>query len=59
MSRNRFITLLQNLHLNDNSRVPDRRSANFDKLYKIRPLLETIKENSQKAYIVLEKKLLG
>ena len=50
MSRNRFMQILQNLHLNDNSKMPQPGDQDFDKLYKVRPLLETIRMNSQKAY---------
>ena len=42
--------ILQNLHLNDNSKMPQPGDQDFDKLYKVRPLLETIRMNSQKAY---------
>ena len=34
MSRNRFLELLSNLHLNDNDKMPARDSPLFDKLYK-------------------------
>ena len=54
MSRNRFMQTLQNLHLNDNSKMPQPGDPNFDKLYKVRPLLETIRTNSQKAYSPLQ-----
>lgn len=37
MSRNRFQTLLSNIHLNDNSKI---NASNRDKLYKVRPLLD-------------------
>ena len=50
MPRDRFKAILRYLHLNDNSQMPARNDANFDKLYKVRPLLEAIKENTQKAY---------
>ena len=50
MLRNRFMQILQNLHLNDNSKMPQPGYSDFDKLHKVRPLLETIRMNSQKAY---------
>lgn len=40
MTVKRFGWLLGNIHINDNSLIPDRSSPNFDKLYKVRPLLE-------------------
>ena len=42
MGRNRFQSILQNLHLNDNSKAPAARSPNFDKMYKVRPILNTV-----------------
>lgn len=39
MSRSRFMKLLGNLHVADNSQAPGRLHPDFDKLYKIRPLL--------------------
>jgi hypothetical protein len=50
MGRNRFRSILSHLHLNDNSKMPQRGSPNFDKLFKIRPLLDGIRENSQVCY---------
>lgn len=50
MSRHRFRSLLSHLHLNDNSTAPDRSSQQFDKLYKVRPLLERIHNDSQICY---------
>ena len=41
MSRNRFQSILSNLHVNDNSKMD---SQNRDKLYKIRPLLDHLNE---------------
>ena len=52
MRRNRFHTILSHLpHLNDNSRMPSRSEFNYDKLYKVRPLLEQIRLNSQTCYV--------
>lgn len=39
MSSRRFELILQFLHLNDSEMQPRRGAAGFDKLYKIRPLL--------------------
>ena len=50
MGRNRFQSILSHLHLNDNSKMPQRGSPNFDKLYKVRPLFEVVKTNSQACY---------
>ena len=40
----RFSFLLSNLHLNDETKEPNKGEANFDKLYKIRPFIEKISE---------------
>ena len=45
MARERFLTILRNLHLNDNSKIDP--SAK-DKLYKVRPLVEALNANFQK-----------
>lgn len=42
MARDRFSWLLANLHLNDNSVQPGRDSPKYDKLYKVRPLLDIL-----------------
>ena len=51
MSRNnRFRSILSHLQLNDNSRMPQPGSPEFDKLYQVRLLLDRILANSQAAY---------
>lgn len=50
MSRDRFIWLLGHLHLNDNSVMPVRDSPNFDKLYKIRPVIDKLSETYMNSY---------
>ncbi|CAG5024407.1 unnamed protein product [Parnassius apollo] len=40
----RFKKITENLHLNDNSIEPLRDSPNYDKLYKLRPLITTLNE---------------
>ncbi|KDR16794.1 PiggyBac transposable element-derived protein 3 [Zootermopsis nevadensis] len=42
MSRNHFEWFLGHLHVNYNSDQPPRNDQNYDKLYKIRPLLEML-----------------
>lgn len=39
MNRLRFDTILANLHVNDNAKIP---SNNKDKLYKLRPMIKTL-----------------
>ena len=50
MPRTRFKVLMSNLHLNDNSQMIPRGNPGYDKLYKIRPLLDIVESNSQAAY---------
>ncbi|XP_022823353.1 piggyBac transposable element-derived protein 1-like [Spodoptera litura] len=40
--------VLENLHLNDNSQMPARGTPQFDKLYKVRPLLELLNTACQR-----------
>jgi hypothetical protein len=40
MSVNRFSWFLSHLHINENLLAPKRNEPNFDKLYKVRPLLD-------------------
>ena len=47
MPRDRFKKILQGLHLNDNSMTPARGDTNFDKLYKVRPLLDLMNTQFQ------------
>ncbi|KRX69409.1 PiggyBac transposable element-derived protein 2 [Trichinella sp. T6] len=45
MSHNRFETLLRFLHFNDNDKVVmDRNHLDYDRFYKIRPLIESIRK---------------
>lgn len=55
MPLKRFSWLLSNIHLNDNNCMPAKNSPNYDKLYKIRPLLDIMKRNFQENYRPSEK----
>ena len=49
MSRDRFTDLLKNLHFNDNSKVMlDRENPGYDRLFKVRPLLNGFRDNCLK-----------
>lgn len=50
MSRNRFSWLLGHIHLNDNSLQPKKGQPEFDKLYKVRPMLNKLSESFTKYY---------
>ena len=43
-TRTRFWQLWANLHLADNTQAPDRTDASFDRLYKIRPMLNILSD---------------
>ena len=43
MSRNRFDTLLKYLHFNDNASMVPFGQEGYDKLHKVRPLIEAVK----------------
>ncbi|XP_049778390.1 piggyBac transposable element-derived protein 3-like [Schistocerca cancellata] len=49
MSRDRFDFILSNLHLNDNTKIPER---NTDKMYKIRPPLTALNKQFMSIYRV-------
>ncbi|CAH1998897.1 unnamed protein product [Acanthoscelides obtectus] len=48
--RTRFDWLLGNVHLNDNVMQPKRGEPLYDKLYKVRPILQILSENYAKYY---------
>ena len=50
MSRNRFSWLLNHIQLNDNDKQPKKGDNNFDKLYKIRPLLVSLNDTFCNSY---------
>ncbi|KAJ8978049.1 hypothetical protein NQ317_017594, partial [Molorchus minor] len=50
MSRNRFSWLLGNIHLNDNSVQPQKGESMYDKLYKLRPMLDKLSETYANSY---------
>lgn len=50
MPVNRFGWLLNNIHLNDNVLQPNRSDVNYDKLYKVRPLIDIISETFKACY---------
>ncbi|CAH2101091.1 unnamed protein product [Euphydryas editha] len=47
MSLNHFKKISQFLHFNDNSTQPPSGSPGYDRLHKIRPILETLKKNAK------------
>lgn len=51
MSGRRFELLMTYLHLNDSNQQPQRDSPNYDKLYKIRPLLDMVISAFKSVYL--------
>ena len=50
MPRNRFLEIWNNLHLCDNSKMPQRGEPNFNKLFKEREFLNDLNTNFQINY---------
>jgi hypothetical protein len=50
MTVKRFSFLLSHIHANDNSLMPKRGEDNFDKLYKIKPLVEMLNKKFAECY---------
>lgn len=48
MSRNSFDSLRTYIHINDNSNAPNTNDRNHDKLFKVRLLIEKVRENFKK-----------
>jgi hypothetical protein len=51
MPRDCFKQILRYLHINDNTQAKPCNDPQYDKLHKIRPLLNKICDNTQKAYM--------
>ncbi|CAB4022101.1 Hypothetical predicted protein [Paramuricea clavata] len=47
----RFETITRHLHLKDNSKMPARGTPGFDKLFKVRPFLDSIRANFLTQYV--------
>ncbi|XP_051168535.1 piggyBac transposable element-derived protein 4-like [Leptopilina boulardi] len=50
MSCNRFSFFLSHLHANDNDKEPKKGEAGYDKLYKIRPIIEKLNESFKNCF---------
>ncbi|KAK7095548.1 hypothetical protein V1264_006938 [Littorina saxatilis] len=50
MTRNRFQIILQFLHFHDNTKMPLPNDPEYDRLYKIRPVLDHLHERFQEVY---------
>lgn len=48
MSRNQFQAIRTNLHFNDNSNIPNGNDPNHDRLFNIRPFVDTVRDNMKK-----------
>ena len=54
-TRNRFCQLWQNFHLTDNSRQPAPTDEGYDKLYKLPPIINVMREKFKQAYHISQK----
>ena len=52
MTRDRFLVILRYLHFSDNSKMPARGQPGFDKLYKVRPVLLSLKTRSNNSTVL-------
>lgn len=52
MSLRRFLQILRYLHANDNTQMPKRGQEGFDKLYKIRPLLNILSNKYKTSFSI-------
>ncbi|XP_043064548.1 piggyBac transposable element-derived protein 3-like, partial [Drosophila ficusphila] len=63
LPRNRFEKIKSNFHINDNLKQPGKGEDNYDKLYKIRPLLNKLKEKfneiSQEEYQSCDEQMIS
>lgn len=50
MTVNRFGFFLSHMHINDNSKEPKRGDPRYDKLYKLRPLLDELSQNFKECF---------
>lgn len=56
MPRDKFLAISRFIHFADNTQAPSRDDSDYDRLWKIRPVIQFVKEQSSKAY-VLDKKV--
>lgn len=50
MTASRYKKIIENLHCNDNETQPPKSDPNYDKLHKVKPLLESLNENVRRIY---------
>ena len=50
MSRDRFKQILKNIHLTDPQQKPSQDSANYDKLFKVRPMITSFSKSFEDAF---------
>lgn len=51
MTSKRYKKIIENLHLNNNSNAVPKGQQGYDKLYKVRPLIEKLNQSFQSHYI--------
>lgn len=50
MSSKRFIKLIENIHLNDNKTAVSKDEQRYDKLHKLRPLIDSLNQSFSSSY---------
>lgn len=50
MPLKRFLFILRQLHINDNTQIPAKGTDQFDKLYKLRPLIDHLQNSFRSNY---------
>ena len=55
MPRDKFLAISRFLHFADNTQAPSGDDSDHDRLWKIRPVIEVVKEQSSKAYVLGKK----
>ncbi|XP_051167290.1 piggyBac transposable element-derived protein 4-like [Leptopilina boulardi] len=50
MTRDRFSKIAEILHLNDNNKVLEKSDPNYDRLFKVRPLVDHLNKKAQEIY---------
>lgn len=50
MSSKRYKKLIENIHLNDNTKAAPKGEKGYDKLHKVRPLIDMLNESITKPY---------
>lgn len=64
MSQRRFLRILRYLHVNDNTKMPKREDPNFDRMYKLRPMIDYLNTKYKEVfnpsrYLSIDESMIG